>query len=413
MIDPATSVEQRVVAAILARIRSRRAAVSSIREKVQVASTDRLRPARIRDAQFSDFDAVGKLKEKWGLIPDPFENWQRMWRQNPALTPEAAERPIGWILEADDRVVGYLGNIPLPYLYGGRPLRVVAGHCFVVEPPYRGTGLSLMAAFFRQSSVDLFITTTAVESVGKIARAYKSDPLPQPDYETVLFWVLRSRPFAQCIAENLSSRPSVSWIGKSLVSVAVGVDRIIRRRRPQESSRRLSVREIAVSEIGDDFQGLWIEILNERPRLLADRSPAVLRWHFQTPHERGTTRVLCCYASGKLLGYLVIRSESAQTAGIQRSLIADALVKHDDPEILQALLAAAYDHAKQAGSHVLEVLGFPKSIRQICLKWNPYQRKYPSCPFLYKAVDPILRETLSDPAAWYATPFDGDTTLWP
>jgi hypothetical protein len=88
------------------------------------------------------------------------------------------------------------------------------------------------------------------------------------------------------------------------------------------------------------------------------------------------------------------------------------LAKNDDPTVLKSLWIAAYDNAKQAGSHIFEVLGFPPSIRKICSHWHPYLRNYPACPFYYKAADPILHKTLSDGAMWYASPFDGDTTLW-
>jgi hypothetical protein len=96
---------------------------------------------------------------------------------------------------------------------------------------------------------------------------------------------------------------------------------------------------------------------------------------------------------------------------VQKSLVADILAKHDDPEVLRALLIAAYDDAKRAGSYILELLGFPQNIRRVFLQWNPYLRKYPACPFYYKAADPVLHKALSDGMAWYATPFDGDTTL--
>jgi hypothetical protein len=38
---------------------------------------------------------------------------------------------------------------------------------------------------------------------------------------------------------------------------------------------------------------------------------------------------------------------------------------------------------------------------------------FPATPFYYKGATPELHKTLSDGAAWYGTPFDGDTTLMP
>jgi hypothetical protein len=96
---------------------------------------------------------------------------------------------------------------------------------------------------------------------------------------------------------------------------------------------------------------------------------------------------------------------------LRTSIVADLLARNDDPEIVKALCVAAHDHARGIGSHVLELVGLPPSIRSVCSQWGPYTRAYPACPFLYKAADPALQRTLSDGAAWYAGPFDGDTTL--
>jgi hypothetical protein len=121
--------------------------------------------------------------------------------------------------------------------------------------------------------------------------------------------------------------------------------------------------------------------------------------------------VLCCRKDGELVGYAVIRTDTDPHDGLRKSIIADTLVRQDDPEIVKALWGAAYECAKLEGSHVLEVLGFPPSTRQACSEWKPYVRKYPACPYYYKAADPVLHKQLTDGGAWYATPFDGDATL--
>jgi hypothetical protein len=123
--------------------------------------------------------------------------------------------------------------------------------------------------------------------------------------------------------------------------------------------------------------------------------------------------VFCCYCGEELLGYIVVRSDPVPTVGIRRSMVADLIAKNDDPATLNALCAAAYQHGKHMGSHVLEILGFPPGVRAVCSRSNPYLRKYPSCPFYYKTADPSLHKALAEPSLWYASPFDGDTTLMP
>jgi len=406
------SLEKKIITAILGKIRARRDDSPNGSLDQYPRPTGAVAPARLREATFSDFQAVHNLKRRWGLIPDSFENWQRLWRDNPALKHFEQSLPIGWVLEAGGRVVGYLGNVASTYRFGGRTLTAVTGHALVVEPDHRALSFTLNGAFYRQKTVDLQLSTTSIEVVGKIARIFKSDPLPQPDYE-VLFWVIKSQPFARGVMEKLQLRPALSSFVGVLASLAVGTDKIVRRRWPRKHSSSLEVKEISVAQIGPDFQAFWTEKLNESAQLLADRSPAALRWHFETPGDRGTTRVLCGYSSGALLGYAVVRSDPTDTPGLRRSIIADMIARKDNPEVLAALCVAAYDQAKQAGSHILEVLGFPQTVRSVCSRWNPYLRKYPACPFYYKAVDPLLHKQLADASAWYASPFDGDTTLMP
>jgi hypothetical protein len=406
-----TSIERKIASAILSAIRSRREEHSAPDDDAFVHSTTALAPARLREAQFSDFKGVAELKLRWGLAADSFENWERLWRYNPALAHTQVKRPIGWVLEAEGRVVGYLGNISQLYRYGGRILTSATSHGLVVEQPYRGIGVSLVAAYFRQKSVDLFISTGAIAPVGKIGRAFKSEVLPQSDYETVLFWVLRPYPFAQAVMRKIGLNPMLSRVGGRLGSLAIATDKLLRRRWPQRSASDLRVTEIGINDIGDDFQELWLGKVNERPRLFAERSPTTLRWHFEVPGDRGGVRVLQCARNGKLVGYMVVRDESPDETGLRKSTIADMLAKEDDAAVMKALLAAAYRHAKEAGSHILEILGFPPSIREVWAQCHPYVRRYPTPLFSYKAADPILHKEISKGATWYASPLDGDLTL--
>jgi hypothetical protein len=410
--DPLASIEKRLATAILNRIRSRRMETPELGGDLQPGARVSSAPAKIREAQFSDFEAVQDLKRRWGLIPDSFKNWERLWRDNPALSYSRHTLPIGWVLEADGKVVGYLGNIASLYHFDGKKLLAVTGHGLVVEPAHRMISFTLNAAFYRQQFVDLYLSTTAIEIVGKIAKTFKASALPQMNYE-VLFWVLQSQPFARGVMEKLELAPGLTRVAGAIASLAIGADKALRRRWPRRSESSLVIKQMSAAEIGDDFQALWEAKLYEARRLLADRSPATLRWHCQTPDDEGSTQVFCCYSGKELLGYVVVRSDPSPTLGLRRSFVADMIAKNDDPVTLNALCVAAYRHAKHIGSHILEILGFPPSVRAACSQSGPYLRRYPSCPFYYKAADPSLHQLLAEPSLWYASPFDGDTTLMP
>src|SRR5581483_7425005 len=191
------SFEKKIVSIIISAVRMRR------REERTKAmrETGGLPPARLREARFSDFSGVSRLKQRWGMPQDSIENWQRLWRDNPALLGVSEHRPIGWVLEAEGEIVGFLGNIALQYRYLGRTLNAVGSHGLVVDVGYRALGVSLVSAFYRQRAVDLFVVTTAIPQVGKISAAFKSDPLPQPDFDTPLFWVISPKRFSASVVK--------------------------------------------------------------------------------------------------------------------------------------------------------------------------------------------------------------------
>jgi hypothetical protein len=405
-----TSFEKKIAAAILSKIRARGEEHSSQIGDVCDNSARAVAPARLREARFSDFPAVAELKRRWGLGADSVENWERLWRDNPALA-QVPRRPIGWVLEARDGIVGYIGNISLRCRYGDKTLSAVTAQGLVVEPSYRGVGVSLNAAFFRQQAVDLYVCTTTVPAVGKISRALKSDPLPQSDYWTVFFWVLRPSPFARTVMKRLAINSSLSKMGGVVGSLAIAADTKVYGRRPKRSSVGLQVTDISIGEIGDEFDEIWLDKVNEKTQLLTDRSAATLRWHYEIPGDRGNTRVLRCSRNGRLLGYAMVRNEQPDENGLRKSIVADLLAIKDEPAVVEALLASAYNQGIRAGSHILEVMGFPESIRRVFAQSKPYQRQYPACPYYYKAADPVFHKALSDIAAWYACPYDGDATL--
>ena len=398
--------EKNMASAILRAIRARR-------KKTIIKAASPPSPAlsaKLRPVTFADFDSVMALRRFAGWSEDSRANWGRLWRHNPALERVQFEMPMGWVLEAQGQVVAYLGNIPLLYRYGERSLIAATGSALVVEQEYRASTISLNAAFYSQKGVDLFLTTTAVEAVGRIARAFRCLPLPQPDYDSMLFWVLQPKPFARVLMKKLELD---SRIAASFIAFGIRADRLLKRRWPTGRSSNMEIRNISVPEIGNEFDVLWKEKLYEPPRLLAQRDSATLRWHFDIAGDKGSGRVLCCYQHSKLLGYAIVRHEAPNSEnGLRRSIIADMLAKDDDPAVLKALWIAVYQNAKQQESHILEVLGFPPKVRQISSEWHPYVRKYPACPFYYKAPDRNLHELLSNEKAWYASPFDGDTTLW-
>ncbi|HYL83570.1 MAG TPA: hypothetical protein VE263_05000 [Candidatus Angelobacter sp.] len=409
---PAT--EGKIANLVLNRIRALKTAPAS-GEGADYAEhpTDIAKQVSLREAQFSDFEQVCALNLRLGQGPDSVENWRRLWRENPALAGTKEAAPIGWVLETSHEIVGFLGSIPLQYEFRGAVLRAAATCRFAVDPAYRAFSHLLVVSFFRQKNIDLFLNTTATAAAAKMMTAVKASPMPQSDYGTVLFWVLDARQFTKAVFDKMGVQKSLQGAGSAIAALLLKADRAIRSRAPRATSSKYRIQKTSVHEAGPEFERLWSDFARHTPRLWARHSWEVLRWHFDPPGNRRVSVVLGCYAGDELMGYAVVRHEPCCAGEIRRSLVADLLAREDDPEVVEQLLAAALGSAQDAGCHVLEVMGFPDSIRQVARRSKPYARGYPAHPFYFKARDRDLQEALIDRDAWYACPFDGDATLWP
>lgn len=407
-------IEQKFTTAVLNRIRVRRERDSALADKNAVERGPiRTRSAMLREARFSDFTAITDLKCRCGIVVDSLENWERLWRRNPALPRMRCSPPMGWVLQADDKIVGYLANISLLYRYGSRTLTAVAGSNFVLEPRYRRFAPSLLWRFFNQKDVDLYLATTAIEAVGNMARIFGSEPLPYSGYDMARFWILRPHSFAQALSKKLGVNRLASKVLEMSVSFALSVDGLIGRRKPKAVSAGLRVCEIQIEEIGAQFDTLWQDKVNQGARVYADRSAQILRWHCDIPRFQGKTHILGCHKQGELVGYAILRDNSIREDGLQTSILADLLVKGNDLDVAGTLLVAAYENAKKAGSNLFELRGLPCEFQELCSEWKPFVRKYSACPFYFKASDPVFHKAFAARGTWYTSLFDGDATLMP
>jgi hypothetical protein len=406
------SVQEKLTDAVLATIRSRQ----DHRERNPLAQPVSARTnasVSIRPAQFSDFEGVARLGQRLGQGSDSPENWERCWLHNPAVQNGRAVSRIGWVLESDGGVVGFFGTIPLLCEFQGTTLVAAASCRFAVDPEFRSFSHLLVSSFLRQKDVDLFLNTTATPAAGKMMAASKAAPVPQEDYGTVLFWVLDCRQFVKMVVRKLGVSKSLAAAGSLAGAFALWGEIRLRGRLPRTNIAGCTISEHGLAELPVGFDDFCEQQIQKSNRLLGKRNAAILRWHFAPPESKKVSRVLICWDEERITGYAVTRQELDPAFGLRRSIVADLLVEKDDPKLVRALIAAAHANAKRDGSHVLELMGFPRSVRQALRKWKPYTREYPSCPYFYKARDRALHEKLLNADLWYACPFDGDATLWP
>lgn len=326
--------------------------------------------------------------------------------QNPSM-------PIGWVLEQDGRVVGYLGNVPIYYQYRGKRLLAVAARGYVVDAGCRKHSLKLAAAFFAQKNVDLLLNTSANESAGSVFQLCKAEKIPYPNYDKALFWIVNARDFAIAALRMRGYGGALAVIGGTVLTPLIRIEGLLRKRGPLARAAEFEISILEPHVVGAEFDEFWRRTLVERSQcLLAERSAEALRWHFG--HRAAFARqakFICAWRAGRLAGYAVLAREDSERTGLKRSRVVDLMAENDDPVLIDALLHAGFLQARRDGSHMLELIGFPEKIRARLMAGRAYVRQLPSWLFWYKAVAADLCDSLKCEDAWYGSPYDGDASL--
>jgi N-acetylglutamate synthase-like GNAT family acetyltransferase len=367
----------------------------------------------LREATLADFEGINALKEKIGWGRTTRATWDWLFAANPSLEEMVPAPPPGWVVERHGKLVGYFGNIAESYRFGSRSVRVGAATALVVDPECRGSGygLDLVAAWANQRDVDLAISTTTSPQAARLMRKVGAHDIPC-DHVTVLSWPVDPAGLAGAVLQKRGFAPVLARLAAPALGAGLRLESALRGRGPVRRARGLEVDVLPGIEFGGEFDALWERKTGESDRLLSCRTSRILRWHFGGPSIVGRVRVLCARRAGELVGYAALFPMDSQESGLLRTRVADVVVEREDPEILDALFAAAFDAVRADGVHLLEMIAFPSAVRSRFLAGKPLVRRLPDCPFLYRAANGFLEGALRRDDAWYAGPYDGDGSLF-
>lgn len=370
----------------------------------------------LREAEFRDSETATELLRDLGLtLPEARDeindHWHRLWIDNPAIQIDGAPVARGWVLEDTGRMVGFFGNIPMLYDYGGRPIIAAVASQWGVEKKYRYETPRLAEAYFTQQNVELLLVTTGIKPTGRIFTRYGGFRVPQLGCDQVLLWVLDPRGFiaAGLVKKGINKRVAamIAFTGAPIVRAGVLLSS------HSHSGKAKNIDQINVKQIEDEFDGLWVRKRDEVDCLMASRTSESLRWHFGTKSMMQRTRLLVSRSHKGLEGYAMIMREDAPSIGLKRLKIIDLFVAGNNEAVIDSLLAAAFETALADGCHVIEMTGLPSALRNhIISHHHPRTRQLATWPAFYKVMKDDLNIPFKDEKSWYVSAYDGDTALF-
>jgi len=366
---------------------------------------------KLREAQFEDHSRVAALAAKFDLRVEDYAEWTHLWSNNPAWREKQAKFPIGWVLETGDgEIVGYLGNIPMAYELRGRRLLAATTRAWVVDTPYRAYSPLLLATYFQQRNVDLFLSTTVNSQSEAAYSSFASIRVPVGLWNRALFWITDYRGF---VASYLRSRER-QFAGPVTYPLSAGLLIADQLRGSRSLRPKIPVPVIPCTGFDESFQAFWDALRQAKPNvLLADRSPQALDWHFRFALQKNLAWIYVAKENSTITAYSIFQRYDYQRVGLTRVRLVDfqCLDRDRAPDVLIAMLRTAIERCRLESIHMLELVGvsqeFENSIQHAC----PRQRPLGSWLYFYKTNDASLAQDLKDPVVWEPSLFDGDSSL--
>src|SRR5687768_10178779 len=89
---------------------------------------------RLRPVTFDDVDAIAALLGEARFKARSHAGWRWLFEQIPAHRRRDPAPAMGWALERDGALQGYLGNVHLDYVLDGAPVRAATCTSYYVRP---------------------------------------------------------------------------------------------------------------------------------------------------------------------------------------------------------------------------------------------------------------------------------------
>ena len=350
----------------------------------------------VREARFDDYGQIEALCRRYDLEIKAYDDWVHLWKENPS----ADTGPIGWVLESpDQKVAGYLGNVPLIYELQGRTLRAAATHVWVVDESARSQSILLLNKYLNQP-VDLLLNTTANLEAQKVFEAFRAARVPARDYDEVLFRITSPRRFAAAVLKK--KRIPLAQV----LSFPLGI--LLSFKCPSPKLDPSITEEI---NFGPQFDAFWDELTRQSKQILCHRGQRWLEWHFKDALAKNQLSIFTQTDEHRLKSYGLFLRHYSPALGMTRLRLVDYQSLTDDHASLGPMIDLALHKCREQGIPMLESIGIGPKKRAVVESKNPLRRRLPSWTFFFKSKNPSLMTELADPALWDPTIYDGDASL--
>jgi hypothetical protein len=304
--------------------------------------------ASVREVSSSDYDPLASFLA--GFPDEPrntafyLESFGIWWDANPAFQDGV---PRGWVITDNERVVGFLGNIPTFFQLNGRQIVAFSATTWRVLPDYRSQSLSLYYRLIASAKRTVLFDTTAADDGIRIREALKFQLMPRQSFDTGVGILRFDRVVGHKIGDGRVARA---------LAIPLKLYQLWRRSRASDSEVRVERLTCA----GSDFDRLWEETKGVYEHTNV-RSAAAINWLCFTSTSPEKI-LLAGYKADRLCGYVICSQRPYGTLSMLECL--DLWINPRDSGLVKILAEAALDHGQKMGCDFVAFPYFNRSLQE-------------------------------------------------
>lgn len=350
----------------------------------------------VRPIDETDHSAVNALHRFVGW-PERSEAGWAWLAANPARLELGA--PAGWLLETEDgEPAGFTGNFVQRFHHEGRTLYGATGFSIIVTPRARGASRKLITTFTSQPGLFAHYTFNANAVSAPLYNRYGMVAWPSETHALKLSWRIDA---LACVGGRV-------WreIDRRVPRLTEARhERLLNPRLHEPDTLTLPHGVSVLTDLEDDsrFAGFW-DALKAEGRIVADRSPATLRWRLADPDLTLRPLLLTYSRDATIEGYAMAMMSKGNPIEPPMLEIIDLIALEEDTQAVPALIQALLMNARSMGAAKLRIqMVSPDLLRRLGPLADGARREggWGHCHVKFGPTAPGA-------AVWSPTPFDAD-----
>lgn len=363
----------------------------------------------LRPFESRDFAAVNALHRGVWWPERSVAGWDWL-AANPARMD--IDAPAGWVVEHEYPTEGphhaaaFIGNMVQRVWKDDVMHHVATGFSVIVPPTMRGKSRQLIRAVLNQPNIAAGYTLNANPRSAPLYSRHGMAAWPARTHDLKLSWVidpidcLRSRFLREAVrrAPRLADPYRERFMRSGRPSLA---DRALGRARPlRYPSQVTALTDLTDGSLYGDF---W-QSLKSEGRVVADRSPEILRWRTSDPDQTTPPVMLAYTRNGAVTGFaMAILTKATPIEPVVLEVL-DLVALQDEPHAIPALMRGLVDLARARGAAKVRLQVVNEELKRRLGPWALAARReggWGHGHIRFRDSGEILQN-------WSPTPFDGD-----